>query len=85
MSTATVTSKGQVTIPAKIRQQLSLRAGDRLQFESTGQEVSIRVVPKRELADFAGILRSAKPFPGTRAVRETTARALARRHEKPRP
>lgn len=32
MATATVTSKGQVTIPAKVRASLGLDAGDRIEF-----------------------------------------------------
>ena len=32
MSTATVTSKGQITIPVDIRASLSLEAGDRINF-----------------------------------------------------
>ena len=31
-SSATVTSKGQVTVPADIRERLGLKAGDRLDF-----------------------------------------------------
>ena len=50
MSTASVTSKGQVTIPARIRHLLDIQPGDRLIFESQGQEVRIRVVPKRQVS-----------------------------------
>ena len=32
MPTATLTSKGQLTLPAKIRQELGLKAGDRINF-----------------------------------------------------
>jgi AbrB family looped-hinge helix DNA binding protein len=32
MSTATMTSKGQVTIPLEVRQKLGLDAGDRVEF-----------------------------------------------------
>lgn len=32
MSTATLTSKGQVTIPADVRRSLNVQAGDRLEF-----------------------------------------------------
>lgn len=32
MPTATVTSKGQVTIPAEVRDSLGLHAGDRVDF-----------------------------------------------------
>ncbi len=35
MTTATVTSKGQITIPVKVRQALNLEAGDRIAFELT--------------------------------------------------
>lgn len=33
MATATITSKGQVTIPKKIRDKLGLQAGDLLSFD----------------------------------------------------
>ena len=32
MTTATMTSKGQVTIPAEVRQRMGLSAGDRVEF-----------------------------------------------------
>lgn len=33
MATATITSKGQVTIPKKIREKLGLKPGDKIDFE----------------------------------------------------
>jgi AbrB family looped-hinge helix DNA binding protein len=35
MSSAKVTSKGQITIPVEVRQKLGLQAGSRLTFEAT--------------------------------------------------
>jgi len=47
---ATVTSKGQVTIPKRIREKLGLEAGSELEFvlESDG---SVRVRPKEPALD----------------------------------
>ncbi|MGI8437991.1 MAG: AbrB/MazE/SpoVT family DNA-binding domain-containing protein, partial [Chthoniobacterales bacterium] len=33
--TATITSKGQITIPVKIRERLRLKAGEVLEFDET--------------------------------------------------
>lgn len=43
---ATLTSKGQFTLPAEIRQALDLRSGDKLRFELT-DDMQLTVVPKR--------------------------------------
>lgn len=45
--TATITSKGQVTIPKRIREQLQLEAGDQLEFVVT-QDGELTVRPKRD-------------------------------------
>jgi len=52
---ATLTSKGQVTVPKAIRDLLSLKAGDKLEFIERNGEV---VVSARNLraVDLAGIL-----------------------------
>ena len=54
METAKITSKGQVTIPKKIRTKMAVDAGDRLafRFDDDGE---LRVVPVR---------RSVKPLRG---------------------
>ena len=50
MPTATITSKGQVTIPREVRDKLDLHPGDRVEFriESDG---AVRVVPETVRAD----------------------------------
>jgi len=63
MPTATLTSKGQITIPAAIRIRLDLRPGDQLEFwEDAGS--TLRLTPrKRSIGDLFGIVHSdAKPL-----------------------
>lgn len=38
---ATVTSKGQVTLPASVRRRLGLREGSRIVFLESGEEVRV--------------------------------------------
>ena len=45
MSLATVSSKGQITLPAKIRRELGIRSRDRVQFLVRGDEIVIRPLP----------------------------------------
>ena len=44
MATATVTSKGQITIPKEIRERLHIKTGDRLDFRIE-DDGAVRVVP----------------------------------------
>lgn len=53
---AKLTSKGQVTVPREVRCALGVRAGDRLVFESDGQDVRVRAVrTKSSFANYRGI------------------------------
>lgn len=62
MTTATLTSKGQVTIPAEVRQRMGLGTGDRLEFvelEGGGFAIKPAIDDVRSLK---GLLRKpAKP------------------------
>ena len=54
---ATVTSKGQITIPSRLRTDLRLKPGDKLVF-SQDEQGDIRVEAKAHaLADLRGIVR----------------------------
>lgn len=44
MDSSTVTSKGQVTIPMRIRRALGIRQGSRIAFEHQGDRVELRVL-----------------------------------------
>lgn len=62
---ATVTSKGQITLPASIRRKLGLRKGSRLIFLEEGME--IRIIPGDDLERrFAVFERRAEEFGLTR-------------------
>jgi AbrB family looped-hinge helix DNA binding protein len=75
-----VTSEGQVTIPAEVREALEIEQGDDLVFELTSRRsVELRVVKKRKLSDFLGALPAARSFPGKEAVRDEVGRALGER------
>ena len=43
MEITSVTSKGQVTIPKEVRQQLGIRQGTRMEFALVGDHVEMRV------------------------------------------
>jgi AbrB family looped-hinge helix DNA binding protein len=43
METTSVTSKGQVTIPREVRQQLGIRQGSRIEFALVGDHAELRV------------------------------------------
>jgi antitoxin PrlF len=65
MPTATLTSKGQVTLPKEVREKLHLQAGSRVDFVIEG---SGRVILKPLLGDFRllkGIVRSKRKRPIT--------------------
>jgi len=44
---ATITSKGQITVPREIRRRLGVRSGDKLLFESDSQGVRVRAIRNR--------------------------------------
>lgn len=55
MSTATITSKGQLTLPKEVRDDLNLREGDRVSFEKVDGRYVLRPQNK-SVMDLAGIL-----------------------------
>lgn len=57
MSTAAVTSKGQITIPIEVRKKLGLKAGDRVRFVE-GRNGEFILKPKSgSLMDLKGCVR----------------------------
>ncbi len=64
MSESTITSKGQVTIPADIRKALGLTAGERVVFTQLDDGTTLMRAKKRSILELKGLLKS----PGKRRV-----------------
>lgn len=79
MPTATMTSKGQLTIPKEVRDELGLKPGDKVGIVVT-RDGTARLRRKRPLAEVLGTL----PTNGIHATLEDFERGLAetmrRRH-----
>ncbi len=58
MMHSTVTSKGQTTIPERIRKALRIKAGDKLEYSVEGDHATIRVHPG--IRSLKGVLASKK-------------------------
>ncbi|MGH8801073.1 MAG: AbrB/MazE/SpoVT family DNA-binding domain-containing protein [Casimicrobiaceae bacterium] len=56
-ATATLTSKGQTTIPKGIRDRLGMQPGDRMTFTLMPNGTMLVRVKRRTVAELAGILR----------------------------
>ena len=71
-----VTRKGQVTIPAQIRQRLGLKPKDMVRFELAGDEVKLKPAPSRLMKGFGAVAPRHKPE-NWRKIREDTEKAMA--------
>ena len=62
METTSVTSKGQVTIPKALRQELGIRQGTRIEFQLVGDHIQMRVEssPSPASKSAFGLLKSRK-------------------------
>ncbi|MES1157481.1 MAG: AbrB/MazE/SpoVT family DNA-binding domain-containing protein [Haliangium ochraceum] len=76
MPSASLTSKGQVTVPKVIRDLLKIETGDRLDFVIEGDRIVLRP-GTRDLRELRGALHR----PGRKAVSlEAMSAAVARFH-----
>lgn len=72
MTAATVTSKGQITLPKSVRQRLGIEAGDRVEFVES--EHGFLVVPAtRDIRSLKGLV----PKPKKPVTVEEMKRAIA--------
>ncbi len=62
MTTAVVTSKGQITIPKPVRDGLGVESGDRVEFVEFERGVYTVVAATRDVRDLKGVIpKPAKP------------------------
>ncbi|MSQ62972.1 MAG: AbrB/MazE/SpoVT family DNA-binding domain-containing protein [Betaproteobacteria bacterium] len=62
MTTAVVTSKGQITIPKPVRDGLGVESGDRVEFVELERGVYTVVAATRDIRDLKGMIpKPAKP------------------------
>jgi antitoxin PrlF len=65
MAKATLTSKGQMTIPREVRESLKLKAGDRIEFTLNPDGKTATIRPANiDISEIRGLLKgkSMKPF-----------------------
>jgi antitoxin PrlF len=72
---ATITSKGQVTVPAEIREKLGVKAGDRLHFRLT-ESGKLTVTPIRRRSIFDSLDELKLPSIGRPVTREDIDSAI---------
>lgn len=81
MPTATITSKGQITLPREVRDHLHVREGDRVEFEIDLQgEVRVRPVTGSAEELFGMLRHPGRPSRSLQEIDEGIAR-LARKED----
>jgi AbrB family looped-hinge helix DNA binding protein len=68
MHIATISSKFQISIPKKIREQLHIKPGQQFIFIAKGE--CLEIVPKRDIKEMKGILAGAN----TQNIRDRSER-----------
>ena len=74
---ATLTSKGQITIPAEVRRELGLRAGSRVNFVRTSAGDYELIPETRSIDSLKGVIRVRK---GQSVSVEEMDAAIERQH-----
>lgn len=70
MLRATLTSKGQLTVPKDVRERLGLKSGDRVVFEFEEDSVRLKVESRKSLRELKGSLPATREYGGKEAERE---------------
>ncbi len=63
MAAATITSKGQITIPAQVRAKMGVDSGDRIEFVDLGKGEFNIVAATRSVKELKGLFRGRRRKP----------------------
>lgn len=78
---ATITSKGQVTIPIEVRQTLGLHTGDKVAFTVEESQVQLRKTGGSVVAATAGAFKGRLPAKTAAELRVAAEEAIAEETE----
>lgn len=76
MKAYTITPKGQVTIPAEIREKLKLKPGDKITYEDTAAGILLRP-SKMDMMDDFGFLKGRKKPADIETIRKSVRKEIA--------
>jgi antitoxin PrlF len=74
MLTATLTTKGQITIPRDVRRALNLKTHDQIIFVVEGDRAILIPAQRRSLLELRGVLPATVSFPGQEKIRQEVGR-----------
>ena len=77
MPTATVTSKGQITIPKEVREALGVSTGDRVEFVAEEEGVYRVVAATRDVRHLKGLVPKPPKPVSVEAMNRAVARAVS--------
>ena len=60
MTTATITSKGQITLPAALRSELHLGPGDRVEFVKVAEGRYEVIAATRDISSLRGLIKATR-------------------------
>jgi len=78
VSTATVTSKGQITIPKEVRDALGLESGDRVEFVASAPGVYEILAASKDVRELKGMIARPRKPVAVEDMRKAVARRAGR-------
>jgi len=79
MATATITSKGQITLPKEVREALGVGTGDRVEFVAEPDGVYKVVAATRDIKHLKGLIQKPSKPVTVEAMKRAVARAVSKR------